>query len=61
VHKQRNIARKVRRSSKKACLEGVKLIYLAPNRREAVKRFQAWRDKWIGNRTKGSCMSRGIH
>ncbi len=46
VHKLRNVSDKLRRRNQKACLDGAKLIYLAPNRTEAVKRFRAWRDKW---------------
>lgn len=46
VHKLRNLSTKVRRCNAKACLDGAKLIYLAPNRIEAVKRFRAWRDRW---------------
>lgn len=46
VHKLRNVANKLRKRNEKACLDGAKLIYLAPNRTEAAKRFRAWRDKW---------------
>lgn len=46
VHKIRNVSDKLRKRNQKACLDGAKLIYLAPNRTEAVKRFRAWRDKW---------------
>ena len=47
VHKLRNIASKVRKRNEKKCLDGAKLIYLAKNRTEALRRFRAWRDKWI--------------
>ncbi len=46
AHKLRNVANKVRKRNEKACLDGAKLIYLAPNRTEAAKRFRSWRDKW---------------
>ncbi len=46
VNKLRNVSDKLRRRNQKACLDGAKLIYLAPNRTEAVKRFRVWRDKW---------------
>jgi putative transposase len=46
-HKLRNVSNKVKKCNEKACLDGAKLIYLAPNRTEAVKRFRAWRDRWI--------------
>jgi len=47
AHKLRNVANKVKKCNEKACLDGAKLIYLAPNRAEAAKRFRAWRQKWI--------------
>ncbi|MCL6628718.1 MAG: IS256 family transposase [Armatimonadetes bacterium] len=61
VHKLRNIANKVRKSNEKACLDGAKLIYLAPNRREAARRFRAWREKWIGIEPKAvACLEADI-
>lgn len=48
AHKLRNVADKLKKCNKRACLDGAKLIYLAPNRTEATKRFRAWRTKWIG-------------
>ncbi len=47
AHKLRNFANKLRKCNEKACLDGAKLIYLAPNRTEAAKRFRAWREKWV--------------
>lgn len=47
AHKLRNVANKVKKCNEKACLDGARLIYLAPNRTEAAKRFRAWREKWI--------------
>lgn len=47
AHKLRNVANKLKKINKKACLDGAKLIYLAPNRTEAAKRFRAWHEKWI--------------
>jgi transposase-like protein len=47
VHKLRNVANKLKKCNEKACLDGAKLIYLAPNRTEAAKRFRAWREKWV--------------
>jgi len=46
VHKLRNVANKARKCNEKACLNGARLIYLAPNRTEAAKRFRAWREEW---------------
>ncbi len=47
AHKLRNVANKLKKCNEKACLDGAKLIYLAPKRTEAAKRFRAWRKKWI--------------
>jgi transposase-like protein len=47
AHKLRNVSNKVKKCNEKACLDGAKLIYLAANRAEAVKRFRAWRKRWI--------------
>lgn len=47
AHKLRNVSNKVKRCNAKACLDGARLIYLAANRTEAVKKFRAWRCKWI--------------
>jgi putative transposase len=47
VHKLRNVANKLKKCNEKACLDGARLIYLAPNRTEAAKRFRAWREEWI--------------
>jgi len=47
AHKLRNVANKVKKRNQKACLDGARLIYLAPNRTEAAKRFRAWRNRWI--------------
>jgi len=48
AHKLRNVANKIKKCNEKACLDGARLIYLAPNHTEAAKRFRAWREKWIG-------------
>lgn len=61
AHKLRNVANKVRKCNEKACLDGAKLIYLAPNRTEAAKRFRAWREKWIGVEPKAAlCLEADI-
>jgi len=61
AHKLRNVANKLRKCNEKACLDGAKLIYLAPNRTEAAKRFRAWREKWIGIEPKAvTCLEADI-
>lgn len=45
AHKLRNLENKLKKSQS-ACLDEAKLIYQAENRREACKRFKAWKEKW---------------
>jgi len=46
VHKLRNVATRPRRRDQEECLAGARLIYLANNKREAVKAFRDWEEKW---------------
>jgi transposase-like protein len=46
AHKMRNVASKLKRSQKKPCMAEAKVIFTAPNRREAIKRFKAWKRRW---------------
>jgi len=46
VHKLRNVAIKLKRVHLRPCMAEAKGIFNAPSRREAVKRFKVWRDKW---------------
>ena len=46
AHKTRNISNYLRRKDQEKCMAGAKLIYLADNRREAVKAFKAWKSEW---------------
>jgi putative transposase len=48
AHKLRNVANHIRRRDQKECLRGAKRIYLAENRREAVKAFREWEIRWQG-------------
>lgn len=61
AHKLRNVANKLKKCNEKACLDGAKLIYLAPNRTEAAKRFRAWRERWAELEPKAvACLSADI-
>ena len=61
AHKLRNVANKLRKCNEKACLDGAKLIYLAPNRTEAAKRFRVWRERWVELEPKAvACLSADI-
>jgi transposase-like protein len=45
AHKLRNLANKLK-ASQSACLDEAKLIYQAPHRTEAIRRFRAWKTRW---------------
>jgi len=46
VHKLRNVAIKLKRVHLKPCMAEAKDIFNAPSRREAIKRFKVWQEKW---------------
>ena len=46
VHKLRNVATKLKRVHLKPCMAEAKGIFNAPSRREAIKRFKTWKEKW---------------
>jgi len=46
AHKLRNVANYIRRKDQVVCLSGAKKIYLAGHKREAVKIFRSWKEKW---------------
>ena len=46
AHKLRNVATKLKRIHLKPCMAGAKDIFNAPSRKEAIKRFKTWREKW---------------
>jgi putative transposase len=47
AHKLRNVANHIRRKDQKECLKGARKIYLAENRRAAVKAFKEWQKQWL--------------
>jgi transposase-like protein len=46
VHKLRNVAIKLKRVHLKPCMAEARDIFAAPSRREAIRRFRAWKKKW---------------
>lgn len=46
VHKLRNVATKLKRVHMKPCMAEAKDIFNAPSRREAIKRFKTWKERW---------------
>jgi putative transposase len=47
AHKLRNVANHIRRRDQKECLKQARRIYLAENRKAAVKAFREWGNKWL--------------
>jgi putative transposase len=46
AHKMRNVADKLPRKHEGDCIKGARRIYLAKNKRQAVRRFKAWSSRW---------------
>lgn len=46
VHKLRNVAKYLKKSDEKEVLKGAKKMYMAETKREAVKLFRAWKNRW---------------
>lgn len=46
VHKLRNVSNYCKAKHEEACLAQAKKIYLAENRKEALKQFKSWKDAW---------------
>jgi transposase-like protein len=46
VHKLRNVTDKVRKKDGAEVLRGAQKIYLAKNRRNAIRRFDDWKHRW---------------
>ena len=47
AHKLRNVVVTLKRAQREACMGEAKLIFGAPSRTEAIRRFRAWRAKWL--------------
>lgn len=47
AHKLRNVVVKLKRAQREACMGEAKLIFGAASRTEAIRRFKAWRAKWL--------------
>lgn len=61
VHKLRNVANLLKRSQQVACLAGARAIYQAATRREAVRAYWAWAQRWRGEAPKAvACLERDL-
>lgn len=47
VHKLRNVADKMPKRLHDTCLDEAKFIYMAKNKRESIKTFRKWKNKWL--------------
>jgi len=62
VHKLRNVAIKLKRVHMKPCMDGAKVIFNAPSRREAIKRFKEWKETWhIEEERAVRCMEKDLY
>ena len=61
VHKLRNVASKLRRAQQTDCLAGARGIYEALTRREAVRRYWTWAQRWRTEAAKAvACMEQDL-
>lgn len=61
AHKLRNVANHIRRKDQKECLKQARQIYLAANRKAAVKAFQEWKNQWQAQYPKAiSCLENDL-
>ena len=62
VHKLRNVAIKLKRRHLKPCMAEAKGIFNAPSRREAIKRFKEWKEKWqVEEERAVRCLEKDFH
>lgn len=62
VHKLRNVAIKLKRVHLRPCMAEAKDVFNAPSRREAIKRFKTWKDKWQAEEERAvRCMEKDLH
>lgn len=61
AHKLRNVSNHIRRRDQKECMGQARRIYLAENRRAAVKTFRDWKSHWSAQYPEAiECLSRDL-
>lgn len=61
AHKMRNVAVKIRKVNRPACLKEAKGIFASDNRKEALRRFRDWESKWrIEEERAVSCLKKDL-
>ncbi len=62
AHKMRKVAIKLKRHNRKPATGGARQTFAAPNRKEALRRFKAWRSKWIIKEERAvRCLEKGLY
>ena len=62
AHRMRNVAIKLKRHNQKPAMDEARLIFSAPNKKEALRRFKAWREKWIVEEERAvRCLEKGLY
>jgi putative transposase len=62
AHKMRNVACKLKAAHKAACLMGLKLIFAAQSRTEAIGRFKQWKAQWeVYEESAVHCLEKYLH
>jgi len=62
VHKLRNVAIKLKRVHLRPCMAEAKDVFNAPSRREGIKRFKTWKDKWqVEEERAVRCMEKDLY
>jgi transposase-like protein len=61
VHKERRILAYIPQKEKEECAEGIKKIYNARNKQEAIERFKEWKRKWNERRPRAvRCLEKDL-
>lgn len=61
VHKLRNVSKYLPKKHREKCMKDVKKIYLASNKKNAIKKFKSWKKKWYKSAPKSvACLERDI-
>lgn len=61
AHKLRNVANKLRKANRDACLKEAKTIYLAATQKDAVRRYRRWKTNWEALEAKAvACLQQDI-
>jgi len=62
AHKMRNVVTKLKKSQRASCGVQAKLIFAAPSRTEAIRRFKEWKGKWqIEAERATRCMEKNLN